>query len=43
VLVAVAEERASKTKKSVQEELDQIIEKLAALDAPSVNSSAVDE
>jgi len=40
VLVKVAEDRASKSKKSVQDELDAITERLAKLDAPSVNSAA---
>jgi len=40
VLIKVAEERATKSKKTVQEELDEITEKLAALEAPSVNSAA---
>lgn len=35
VLVKVAEDRATKTKKTVQEELDLITEKLAALEGPS--------
>ncbi|KHN83800.1 TPPP family protein C32E8.3 [Toxocara canis] len=40
VLVAVAEDRARTSKKSVQEELDAITEKLAKLEAPSVKGVA---
>jgi len=40
VLVKVAEDRASKSKKTVQEELDAITERLAQLDAPSVKSAS---
>ncbi|KAF8366740.1 tppp-1 [Pristionchus pacificus] len=40
VLIRVAEDRASQTKKPVQDELDVIIEKLAKLEAPTVNSAA---
>uniref|UniRef100_A0A7E4VV53 TPPP family protein n=1 Tax=Panagrellus redivivus TaxID=6233 RepID=A0A7E4VV53_PANRE len=40
VLVNVASEKAQKTKKDVQEELDEIIEKLSKLEAPTVNSAA---
>lgn len=41
MLVNVAADRASKSKKSVQDELDAITERLAKLEAPSVNSAAV--
>uniref|UniRef100_A0A5S6QDY9 Uncharacterized protein n=1 Tax=Trichuris muris TaxID=70415 RepID=A0A5S6QDY9_TRIMR len=39
VLVKVAEDRASKTHKSVQEELDRICERLSKLEGPTVNST----
>jgi len=39
VLVKVAEDRASKSKKVVQEELDVITEKLAKLEAPTLHSA----
>ncbi|VDD91641.1 unnamed protein product [Enterobius vermicularis] len=38
VLAAVAEDRARTSKKEPQEELDEIIEKLSKLEAPSLNS-----
>uniref|UniRef100_A0A158PAY7 RxLR effector protein n=1 Tax=Angiostrongylus cantonensis TaxID=6313 RepID=A0A158PAY7_ANGCA len=38
VIVGVAEDRARQSKKTVQEELDAITEKLARLDAPTLNS-----
>ncbi|VDM60751.1 unnamed protein product [Angiostrongylus costaricensis] len=40
VIVGVAEDRARQSKKTVQEELDAITEKLARLDAPTLNSAA---
>ncbi|EYB89264.1 hypothetical protein Y032_0234g3158 [Ancylostoma ceylanicum] len=40
VIVGVAEDRARQSKKTVQEELDAITEKLAKLEAPTVNSAA---
>lgn len=40
VIVHVAEDRAKQSKKTVQEELDFITEKLAALEAPTINSAA---
>jgi len=40
VLATVAGDRATKSKNSLQEELDAITAKLAALEAPSVNSAA---
>ncbi|KRX25349.1 TPPP family protein C32E8.3 [Trichinella nelsoni] len=39
VLVKVAEDRASKTHKNVQDELDSICKRLTALEGPSVNST----
>ncbi|KAL1242379.1 Golgi reassembly-stacking protein [Trichinella spiralis] len=39
VLVKVAEDRASKTHKNVQDELDSICKRLTALEGPSINST----
>lgn len=40
VLTFVAEDRSKQSKKTVQEELDAITEKLAKLEAPTLNSAA---
>lgn len=40
IIVTVAEDRARQSKKTVQEELDLITEKLAKLESPTVNSAA---
>uniref|UniRef100_A0A914YMI1 P25-alpha n=1 Tax=Panagrolaimus superbus TaxID=310955 RepID=A0A914YMI1_9BILA len=40
VLANVAQEKAQKTKKDAQEELDEILEKLSKVDSPQINSAA---
>lgn len=41
VLVKVAEDKATKSKKEIQDELDLIVEKLALLEGPSITGATV--